>query len=131
LTERLYYHDSSLLDFDATLCGVELGETDAIVRLDRSAFYPTSGGQNFDTGIMVGISNGDRVRVIDVREDEQTGDILHVVECAPGWLQPGAPVRGEVNAGRRRDHMQQHTGQHVLSAAFERLYGFATVSHGR
>ena len=128
LTERLYYNDSSLLEFDATVTAVEEQGDQALVSLDRSAFYPTSGGQNFDTGEIFGIANGSRVRVIDVQEQEQTGDILHLIECPPGWLRPGVPVRGEVDAGRRRDHMQQHSGQHVLSAAFERLYSFATVS---
>jgi alanyl-tRNA synthetase len=129
MTERLYYNDPSLLEFDATITSVAHQEDgNALVALDRSAFYPTSGGQNFDTGVMFAVSNGARVRVIDVQDDEQTGDILHLVECAPGFLQPGVPVRAEVDPGRRRDHMQQHSGQHVLSGAFERLYNFATVS---
>jgi alanyl-tRNA synthetase len=128
MTERLYYTDSSLLEFDATVTAVEEQGDEALVSLDRSAFYPTSGGQNFDVGEIFGIANGSRVRVIDVQEQEQTGDILHRIECPPGWLRPGVPVRGEVDAQRRLDHMQQHSGQHVLSAAFERLYGFPTVS---
>jgi alanyl-tRNA synthetase len=128
LTKRLYYNDSSLLEFDATVTAIEEHGDQALVSLDRSAFYPTSGGQNFDTGEIFGIANGSRVRVIDVQEQEQTGDILHLIDCPPGWLRPGVPVRGEVDAGRRRDHMQQHSGQHVLSAAFERLNNFATVS---
>ena len=128
LTERLYYNDSSLLKFDATVTAVEQQGDQALVSLDRSAFYPTSGGQNFDTGEIFGIANGSRVWVIDVQEQEQTGDILHLIDCPPGWLQPGVPVRGEVDANRRRDHMQQHSGQHVLSAAYEKLYSFPTVS---
>ncbi len=128
LTERLYYTDSSLLEFDATVTAVEKQDDQALVSLDRSAFYPSSGGQNFDIGEIFGIANGSRVRVIDVQEQEQTGDILHRIECPPGWLKPGVPIRGEVDAERRRDHMQQHSGQHVLSAAFERLYSFSTVS---
>ena len=128
LTERLYYNDSSLLEFDATVTAVEEQGDQALVSLDRSAFYPTSGGQNFDTGEIFGIANGSRVRVIDVQEQETTGDIVHRIECPPGWLKPGVEVRGEVDANRRRDHMQQHSGQHVLSAAFERLNSFATVS---
>jgi alanyl-tRNA synthetase len=127
--DRLYYDNPSLLEFDATITSVANREDgNALVALDRSAFYPTSGGQNFDTGILFAVSNGARVRVIDVQEDPPTGDVLHLVECAPPFFQPGVPVRGEVDSTRRRDHMQQHTGQHVLSAAFERLYGFATVS---
>ena len=126
--DRLYYDNPSLLQFDATVTHVEdLGEQ-ALVSLDRSAFYPTSGGQNFDTGLIFAIANGARVRVIDVQEQENTGDILHLIECPPGWLRPGVPVRGEIDGERRRDHMQQHSGQHVLSAAFERLYNFPTVS---
>ena len=124
---RLYYDNPSLLEFDATVTGVEDRGEQAVVSLDRSAFYPTSGGQNFDTGQIYAIANGARVRVLDVYEQEQTGDVAHLVECPPGWLKPGVPVRGEVDAARRRDHQQQHTGQHVLSAAFEKLFGYATV----
>jgi alanyl-tRNA synthetase len=125
---RLYYDNPSLLEFDATVTGVEDRGEQAFVSLDRSAFYPTSGGQNFDTGLIYALANGARVRVIDVQEHENTGDILHLIECPPGWLRPGVPVHGEIDAERRRDHMQQHSGQHVLSAAFERLFNFATVS---
>ena len=129
MTERFYYHDSSLLEFEATVVSVANREDgNALVVLDRSAFYPTSGGQNSDTGQVYAIANGSRVRVIDVQEQEETGEVLHLVDCPPGWLRPGVPVRGEVDAARRRDHMQQHSGQHVISAAFERLFSFATVS---
>jgi len=126
--DRLYYDNPSLLEFDATVTGVEdLGEQ-ALVTLDRSAFYPTSGGQNCDTGQIYAIANGARVRVLDVQEQEQTGNVLHLVECPPGWLKPGVPVHATIDAERRRDHRQQHSGQHVLSAAFERLFNFPTVS---
>lgn len=128
MTERLYYNDPALLEFDATVTSVEDRGEQGIVLLDRSAFYPTSGGQNFDTGQIYALAIGARVRVVDVQEHEQTGDILHLVECPPGWLRPGVPVRGEIDAARRGDHMQQHSGQHLLSGAFERLFGFATVS---
>ena len=128
MTERLYYDNPALLEFDATVTAVENRGEQGVVSLDRTAFYPTSGGQNFDTGEIYAISNGSRIRVIDVQEQEQTGEVLHVIDCPPGWLRAGVPVKGEVDPVRRRDHMQQHSGQHVLSAAFERLYGFATVS---
>jgi alanyl-tRNA synthetase len=128
LTERLYYNDPSLFEFDATVTSVEGRGERGIVLLDRSAFYPTSGGQNFDTGQIFAVANGARVRVIDVQEQAHTGDILHVVECPPGWLAAGVPIHGTIDADRRRDHMQQHSGQHVLSAAFEQLFNFATVS---
>ena len=126
--DRLYYDNPTLLEFDATVTRVEDRGEKALVSLDRSAFYPTSGGQNFDTGLIYAVATGARVRVIDVQEQEDTGDILHLIECPPGWLRPGVPIHGIIDAERRRDHMRQHSGQHVLSAAFERLFNFATVS---
>ena len=69
-----------------------------------------------------------RLRVNDVAEDEQTGEVLHIVEGDAEGLQAGVQVRGVIDPERRRDHMQQHSGQHVLSAAFEKLYDIATVS---
>jgi alanyl-tRNA synthetase len=118
VTDRLYYTDSHLTDFDAhvlQLVSLEDGRRAAV--LDRTAFYPTSGGQPFDTGAL-----GD-TRVSEVI-DSDDGTILHVVE---GSLEIG-PVRGRVDWDRRFDHMQQHTGQHVLSAAFDRLLKARTVS---
>jgi alanyl-tRNA synthetase len=85
--------------------------------LDRTAFYPTSGGQPFDTGTINGVP------VTQVEEDD-AGEILHVLDRA---IEPG-PVQGEIDWDRRFDHMQQHTGQHVLSAAFDRVCGAPTVS---
>ena len=130
LTERLYYTDSFLTEFEARVVTFNCeGGTTTLV-LDRSAFYPASGGQVFDTGwLELGDATlGQRIQVKEVAENEQTGDVLHVVEGDTQYLQAGATVRGTVDAERRRDHMQQHSGQHVLSAAFEKLYGFATVS---
>ena len=126
MTERLYYNDSALLQFDATVSSVNPRGDHVLVCLDRSAFYPTSGGQNFDIGFLE--LDGNRARVTEVHEDEQTGEVFHMVELPADWLQPGALVRGTIDVNRRRDHMQQHSGQHVLSAAFERLSGLATVS---
>ena len=123
LTERLYYTDSFLHEFEARVVAVS-GEA---VTLDRSAFYPTSGGQVFDTGWLE--ANGStRIRVKEVTEDERTGDVQHIVEGDAQVLSPGSVVRGIIDPERRLDHMQQHTGQHVLSAAFEKLYSFPTVS---
>ena len=122
MTERLYYGDSFLYEFDAKVSEVcELGGRTAIV-LDRTAFYPTSGGQNFDTGLLK--SGEAEVRVEEVAETED-GSILHYVS---GGMPVGAALRGGVDVGRRRDHMQQHSGQHVLSAAFLRLFNMPTVS---
>ena len=124
MTKRLYYTDSFLHEFEARVVTVDAG---AIV-LDRSAFYPTSGGQVFDTGWLEAKDSA-RFRVKDVTENERTGEVLHIVEGdAAEALQPGATVHGTIDSERRLDHMQQHSGQHVLSAAFEKLYSFATVS---
>jgi alanyl-tRNA synthetase len=130
LTERLYYTDSFLTEFEARVVAVSREAGDMAITLDRSAFYPTSGGQVFDTGWLElpGVGDIQRIRVKEVAENEQTGDVLHMVEAGADALQPGALVRGTIDAERRRDHMQQHSGQHVLSAAFERLYGLPTVS---
>lgn len=114
LTERLYYHDSTLLEFDATVVA-HAGAADRVV-LDRTAFYPTSGGQPHDTGLLGGR------RVVDVLDE---GDrIVHVLD---GALEEGA-VHGRVDADRRRDHMQQHSAQHLLSALAADRFGWETVS---
>ncbi|MEX2660575.1 MAG: alanyl-tRNA editing protein, partial [Vicinamibacterales bacterium] len=118
MTERLYYEDPALAQFEARVTHVDIVDGRQNVRLDRTAFYPTSGGQPFDTGTLGG------ARVIDVVDDED-GDVRHVVE---GTLTEGASVEGRVDWTRRFDHMQQHTGQHVLSAAFETLLHARTES---
>jgi alanyl-tRNA synthetase len=122
MTERLYYHDSFLYDFSA--CVVEAMERNgrAAVVLDRTAFYPTSGGQVHDTGLL--LAGQEQVEVSEVA-DEEDGRILHFVAA---FLPIGTQVQGRVNAVRRRDHVQQHTGQHVLSAAFIELFDMPTVS---
>jgi alanyl-tRNA synthetase len=97
------------------------------VKLDRTAFYPSSGGQPFDTGRLKTESRSGvplEVSVEDVYEDEQ-GEVWHRVNKV---VPPGADVRGFIDADRRRDHMQQHTGQHLISAAFIQLLNAKTVS---
>ena len=128
MTERLYYTDSFLQTFEARVIDVRSGADGAAVVLDRSAFYPTSGGQVFDTGWLrlAGVADA-KILVLSVEEDEATGEVLHFVADANG-LTSGTVIEGAIDTERRRDHMQQHTGQHVLSAAFEQLYNFATVS---
>ena len=116
---RLYYADSLLTSFDASVESCDAVDDRFHVRLSETAFYPTSGGQPFDRGTLGG------AQVLDVIDDEATGGIVHVVS-AP--LAVGTSVRGEIDWPRRLDHMQQHTGQHVLSAAFDRRYGARTVS---
>ncbi len=116
MTERLYYHDPYLREFDATVVDTTVHEGKTAVVLDRTAFYPSSGGQPFDSGALSGVT------VLDV-VDAADGRILHVVDGALA----GA-VKGTIDWRRRFDHMQQHTGQHVLSAAFDRLLSVRTES---
>jgi alanyl-tRNA synthetase len=125
MTERLYYHDSFLYDFDAVVDEV-LDEPRPALVLDRTAFYPTSGGQIFDTGWISADANP-KLRVTEVA-DREDGKVIHYLDATAKDLKPGSPVRGQIDAARRRDHMQQHSGQHVLSAAFLRLYNLPTVS---
>jgi len=118
VSERLYYEDPYLQEFDAEVVhGVTLDDGRTAVILDRTAFYPTSGGQPFDTGSLGAVA------VVEVIERD-AGEVLHVVDRP---LTPG-PVHGRVDFERRFDHMQQHTGQHVLSAAFARLFSVRTES---
>ncbi len=127
MTERLYYHDSFLHEFDAEVLDVSSVPPDSrpAVILDRTAFYPTSGGQVFDTGWIVPVE-GEKLRVTEVAENED-GTILHILENT-AEIQKGSRIRGLLDLDRRRDHMQQHSGQHVLSAAFARLFNMPTVS---
>src|SRR6188508_3253520 len=116
MTDRLYYLDSYCRQFDATVIRAHDHEGRPAVTLDRTAFYPTSGGQPFDVGLL---GTAHVLETLDVDED-----VVHVLS-AP--LEPGAAVAGEIDWNRRFDHMQQHTGQHLLSAAFDRLFDNRTV----
>lgn len=114
-TDRLYYTDSYVREFRARV--IEAGPGGLRVILDRTAFYPTSGGQPFDLGTL----GGSRVReVIDEQER-----VIHLLEVP---LASDTEVEGRIDWDRRFDHMQQHTGQHLLSAVFEELYSASTVS---
>jgi alanyl-tRNA synthetase len=124
MTTRLYYHDSFLYDFEAEVREVQENPKPALF-LDRTAFYPTSGGQVFDTGVIS--TENEKLKVTEV-VDTQDGRVIHYLEAPLKSLQPGSKIRGQIDATRRRDHMQQHTGQHVLSAAFVRLFNIPTVS---
>jgi alanyl-tRNA synthetase len=127
MTDRLYYHDSFLYNFEAEVRSVVESPRPAVV-LDRTAFYPTSGGQIHDTGWIVSDPNaGTKLRVTEVADTED-GHVVHYLEAPLKDVQPGTRVRGEIDAARRRDHIQQHSAQHVLSAAFVRLFNMPTVS---
>lgn len=125
-TERLYYVDAYRRAFTARVVSVrpapEGGGTRVGVVLDRTAFYPTSGGQPHDTGMLAGLPVVD---VIDAGEE-----VVHLLEgqVPDGRLAVGAEVEGDVEWPRRFDHMQQHTAQHVLSAVFLQVLGADTVS---
>lgn len=128
MTEHLYYHDSFLYEFEAKLLENKSVDSRPVLILDRTAFYPTGGGQAFDTGWLSADSpqGSERLRVVEVTEDDH-GRILHFVAERPQFG-PGTSVHGLIDPDRRRDHMQQHSGQHVLSAAFVRLFNLPTVS---
>jgi len=120
-TERLYYTDCYAREFEARVLGCAPGARGLQVYLDRTAFYPESGGQPSDRGALAGVS------LLDVVEEDDA--IAHVVASgAEAGFTVGATVRGVIDWGRRFDHMQQHTGQHLLSAAFQHTGGYRTVS---
>jgi alanyl-tRNA synthetase len=120
VTERLYYSDSHLIEFDARVVDVtERVSGWAAVVLDRTAFYPTGGGQPGDTGTLNG------ARVVECIDDGDKG-VLHVVQGVAPLRD--ASVHGRVDWSRRLDHMQQHTGQHILSQAFVTLFNAPTRS---
>jgi alanyl-tRNA synthetase len=126
-SDRLYYSDSFLRTFNGAVTDVREfagshGDSIWQVALDRTAFYPTSGGQPFDTGLL-------RTAVLElsveqVEEDEQ-GAVWHFVRKP---LAPGTQINGQIDWERRFDHMQQDTGQHLLSAIFLQELHAATVS---
>ncbi len=115
MTERLYYTDSYRREFQARV--VERSQDGRTVYLDRTLFYPASGGQPFDVGSIAGVA------VIEVVDEEER--VAHRL-AAP--LAAGGAVAGEIDWTRRFDHMQQHSGQHLLSAVFEELFTLHTVS---
>src|SRR5579864_5090321 len=116
MTERLYYTDSYIRDFRARV--VLSDDGGKRICLDRTAFYPTSGGQPFDIGTLGGIA------VKDVVDDGEL--ISHVLE-SPLTIS-SEEVEGRIDWARRWDHMQQHTGQHLLSAVLIELFDIPTVS---
>jgi len=117
MTDRLYYNDTYLTEFDAVV--IECAEKNGgyHVRLDRSAFYPTSGGQPYDTGTIADAA------VTDVYVDD-AGEVWHVLDKV---LEPGTYVHGRIDWERRFDHMQQHAGEHMLANAAYRLLGGGTI----
>ncbi|MGE3508869.1 MAG: alanyl-tRNA editing protein [Vicinamibacterales bacterium] len=119
MTRRLYYDDQYRRAFDATIRGIERRGQLTAVWLDESAFYPTSGGQPSDTGTLSSFAVAD---VVDEHDE-----VVHLVSGQPDWRE-GQSVHGDIDWDRRFDHMQQHTGQHLLSAAIARVCQVSTVS---
>ncbi len=117
MTTRIYYTDATAREFDANVLEVSAHEGRPAAILDRTAFYPTSGGQPFDTGTL------GAAKVVDVI-DRGDGAVLHVLDRAIA----AGPIKGTIDWDRRFEHMQQHTGQHVLSAAFDKVLGARTLS---
>jgi alanyl-tRNA synthetase len=115
-TERLYYTDAYLKEFTARVLRTDPDPRGVRVYLDRTAFYPESGGQPSDRGTLAGLT------VLDVVDEAE--EVAHILAERP----VGEAVQGNIDWDRRFDHMQQHTGQHVLSAAFERVGAYKTVS---
>src|ERR1700759_3103685 len=114
-TTRLYYTDAYRSEFKGNVVARDANDTR--VYLDETAFYPTSGGQPHDLGTLNGVA------VLDVIDEGER--VAHVLSSP---LPAGDPVSGKIDWTRRFDLMQQHTGQHLLSAVFEDLFGFRTVS---
>ncbi len=115
MTERLYKLDAFMKSFDASVLSCTEGDRGFIVVLDRSAFYPTGGGQPNDTGYING------VRVTDVYEKD--GEVYHLCDCA---VSPGK-AECEIDFARRFDHMQQHSGEHIISGLICREYSCENV----
>ena len=114
MTIRLYNQDSALLDFTATVTGCAQKKEQYAVTLDRTAFFPEGGGQPCDTGTLGGAA----VREVHVRD----GVIVHLTDAPLSGM-----VAGAVDWTRRLDHMEQHTGEHILSGTLHRLYGAENV----
>jgi alanyl-tRNA synthetase len=118
VSRRLYYDDSYTTRFTARVAAAGEHRGRAALELESTYFYPESGGQEADRGTL------GSARVVDVQAGED-GRVWHVLEAG---TPPAGEVEAEIDWARRFDHMQQHTGQHILSAAFERVLGAATVS---
>src|SRR5260370_14890877 len=117
MTERLYLRDCYLTQFHARVVRTFQSQNQVAVVLDRAAFYPEGGGQPGDRGTLDGLP------VLDTQERD--GEVLHLVDASTWTL---GEVDGIVDWARRFDHMQQHHGQHLLSAAFLRVHQAPTVS---
>ena len=130
MTKRLYYDNSGAHEFESVVDEVfpaANGSRPGVI-LRESAFYPTSGGQIHDLGYLAADgAESNRLAVLEVA-DAEDGRVVHLLDASAKAPLVGEKVRGFVDRERRRDHMQQHSGQHVLSAAFIERYQLPTVS---
>lgn len=123
-TPRLYFDDAYQRAFEATIVSVTTWRDQPAIVLDRTAFYPEAGGQLGDRGALVLAGGSAAVRDTQVDDD---GVVYHVIDLTQD-LAAGAPVRGELDWARRRQHMAQHTAQHLLSGALLDRAAAATAS---
>lgn len=132
MSERLYYADSFLRTFSAKVADVrETSRAEGVsiwqIALDRSAFYPSSGGQPYDTGVLTANSRSGAVleAPVEAVEEDEHGTVWHYTRKP---LAAGTEVQGTIDWQRRLDHIQQHSGQHLLSAVFAHELNAPTVS---
>ena len=116
MTEKLFYEDSHLITFTATVLSCEKGKDFYEVVLDRTAFFPEGGGQAADTGVI------DDVEVVDVHEKK---DIIYHLTEEP--VETGKKVQGTINWKERFSKMQQHSGEHIVSGLIHGKYGYNNV----
>lgn len=114
--EKIYEQSPYTKEFEAVVISCKAGKTGFETELDRTAFYPEGGGQPFDTGML------GAVRVLEVHERD--GAVIHHTD---GWLEPGTSVRGAIDWDRRFNHMQQHSGEHIVSGLIHGQYGYDNV----
>ena len=115
-TRKLYYEDSHIKQFSATVLSCEETEKGFEIILDATAFYPEGGGQDADTGFLGG------VRVLDTRERGES--VIHICD---GPLEAGREIEGQIDWEARFVRMQQHSGEHIVSGILNRRYGCHNV----
>lgn len=126
-TEKYYQHDVDCRELNGRIEAIQNDGKNTRIIMDRTVFFPTGGGQPCDTGTIV-TPDGTSVSVIDVQEDKESGIISHTIEIDPSEidaLQVGMTVTQKLNENRRRVNTQRHTGEHILTGAFIRLFGGA------
>lgn len=121
MTEKLYYMDSHIKEFDAVVRECIQTESGYRVVLDRTAFFPEGGGQYADTGFLI-IENREWARVLDVHE--KNGIVYHYTDRP---LAAGTAVKGKLDWERRFESMQQHTGEHIISGLVHGRFGYNNV----